>query len=284
MLHAPSETNTTTNRRANLNSSANEELKLGPAKLVCDLYQSGLSLREISGKTGLPREGIRLTLHKPGVKMRHRHPIYHRPDFNLKPDVALLLGLHAGDGWISQDWGISLSSKDRQMVKIIVGLVRRVLGVEPYVTSNRDHSIAVKSGHKQVLDFFRSFEFPSGRKAGTVKIRREVLASKDADVWIGFLKGAFSSDGSFWFKNNWGQCRFEVSSRGFRDGFTDLARRLGFQFRAYSYVHHAGHNKLPLHLAYLGVKDEVKTWMERIGSICDTHLRRYQRWSERIAK
>ncbi len=251
---------------------------------IVQLYLSGNSIEKIHAGTTIPRDTIRSTLHRHGIRMRHRYEIYHQPDVRLNREVALLLGLHAGDGHLSAAWGISIGLGDAEMKEDVISLVRTVLGVEPYVEYRTDRYVIVKSGKEQVREFFERYGFRQGRKAGTVKVPREVLASKDANVWIGFLKGAFSSDGSFWFKNRWGQCRFEVSSRRFRDGFIDLARRLGFEFRAYSYVHHGGHNKLPLHLAYLGVKDEVKRWMEEIGSISDTHLARYQRWSRRIAK
>jgi hypothetical protein len=168
------------------------------------------------------------------------------------------------------------------MKELVVSLVRTVLGVEPFFDDGRDHYIVVRSGKEQVRKFFERHGFTRGRKAGTVGVPHEILASRDRDVWIGFLRGAFSSDGCFWFKNGWGQCRFEVSSQLFRDDFILLARRLNFGFRAYSYVHHGGHNKLPLHLAYLGVRDEFQRWMQLVGSISDTHLKRYEEWSKLI--
>jgi hypothetical protein len=39
--------------------------------------------------------------------MPYQRIIYHDPLKELNVDVALLLGLHAGDGWLSDKWGIA---------------------------------------------------------------------------------------------------------------------------------------------------------------------------------
>lgn len=246
---------------------------------ITRLYLSGKSLVEIHKMNGMSREAIRIILHREGIHMRHTHEILHDPDTSLNGDTALLLGLHAGDGHLSDSWGLSIGGNDVEMGNLVVGLVRKVIGVEPYFDRRRKGNyFVVRSGKEQVRMFFERYGFRPGKKAGTVEPPREVMLSRDPHVWTGFLRGAFSADGSFWFKGKSGQCRFEVSSVRFRDGFIDLASRLGFEFRAYSYVHHGGHNKLPLHLAYLGMRAEVVRWMEQVGSISDTHNRRFRRW------
>lgn len=241
-----------------------------------------MSLARIQAETGIPRETARLILHRKGILFRHVHPVYGPALRGLNFEAALLLGLHAGDGHLSDGWGISIGGDDHGMVNIVMGVVRSVLGVEPYVSATQNNCVVVRSAKNQVHQYFKQYGFGRGRKAGSVAIPEAVIESKDPMVWTGFLRGAFSSDGSFWYKGKWGQCRFEVSSVRFRDGFVELARRLGFEFRCYSYVHHGGHNKLPLNLAYLGTRNEVQRWMETVGSISDTHLRRYQEWKVRI--
>ncbi len=214
--------------------------------------------------------------------MRHTHAIYHEPTTKLDQEVAMLLGLHAGDGYLSDGWGLAIAEKDVEMGKEVFALVEHIVGVEPYFENRKERYFILKSGKEQVREFFRNYGYPQGKKAGIVEVPAKVMGSRKPRVWTGFLRGAFSSEGSFWFRGNWGQCRFEVSSLRLRDGFIELARRLGFNFRGYSYVHHGGHNKLPLHLAYLGSRAEVIRWMEQVGSISDTHLERYNRWRLRI--
>ena len=238
-------------------------------------------MKKIEEETGIPHETARTILHKRKVRMRHVHATYHPVLKDLNYEAALLLGLHAGDGHLSDSWGISVGGNDRNMLELTISLTKSVLGVEPYIEIRPDNYWIVKSGKKQVREFFERYGFPRGRKAGIVEAPAQVVSSKNPEVWAGFLKGAFSSDGSFWYKKNSGQCRFEVSSRSFRDSFIVLAKRLGFEFHAYSYIHRGGHNKLPLHLAYLGVKEEVGRWMEHVESICDTHLKRYSEWKSK---
>ncbi|MDA4121719.1 MAG: hypothetical protein OK456_00905 [Thaumarchaeota archaeon] len=239
-------------------------------------------MARIQAETGIPHETARLILHRMGIHFRHVRPVYGPALSELNFEAALLLGLHAGDGYLSDGWGISIGGDDHNMVNVVIGVVRSVLGVEPHVSVRQDSCVVVRSGKEQVHQYFKEYGFRRGKKAGTVPVPEAVIGSKDPMVWTGFLRGAFSSDGSFWYKERWGQCRFEVSSLRFRDGFVELARRLGFEFRCYSYVHHGGHNKLPLNLAYLGTRNEVQRWMETIGSISDTHLRRYHEWRMRI--
>lgn len=166
------------------------------------------------------------------------------------------------------------------MKRRIIRLVREVIGVDPHVYE--DSCCTLRSGKRQVREFFQRFGFPVGRKAATVEVPSCVMKSKSKAIWIGFLRGPFSSDGSFWFGGKWGQCRFEVSSIKFRNGFIALAERLGFQFRRYSYLHRGGHNKLRLHTAYLETQREVLRWMETVGSISDTHIARYRKWRQAL--
>jgi hypothetical protein len=243
-----------------------------------ELYSNGASLARISSLTNLPRERVRLMLHSAGVQMRHVLAIYHPAAMELNHDSAMLLGLHAGDGYLSDVWGISVCNKDKSMGERVVMLTRDILGVEPGFDHKKDGNFIIRSAKPQVFEFFEYFGFRRGRKATTVSVPPLVASSSDIEVIVGFLKGAFSSDGCFSYRRNWGQCRFVVSSKSFRDGFVELGRKLGFKFHCYSYPHHTGHNKLPLNTAYIGSRSEVIRWMETVGSISDTHLQRYRMW------
>ena len=207
--------------------------------------------------------------------MRHVHPIYHPSRKVLDFESAVLLGLHAGDGWISGRWGIAAHSKDKRMISEVIKLVRDVLGVEPSVATNSDHTTAIMSQKRQVIQFFKKYGFPEGRKSSTVKVPSAVFTSS-SEVKRGFLRGLFSADGCFYKEGFRGECRMEVASKPLRDGFVLLSSDLGFGFRKYSYVHHGGHNKLPLHVAYLGRQPDVIRWMREVGSICDAHVKRFR--------
>jgi hypothetical protein len=113
---------------------------------IIELYLSGKSIMKIHLATMIPRETVRSILHAHNVLMRHRHEVYHNPESRLNGRVALLLGLHAGDGHLSDSWGLSISQKDMKMKESVVSLARTVLGVEPYFEAGRDHYVVVRSG------------------------------------------------------------------------------------------------------------------------------------------
>jgi hypothetical protein len=131
---------------------------------LMDLYSKGVSLRGLSAMTSLPREKIRLLLHGSGIRMRHTLAVYHKPLMEIDYDAALLLGLHSGDGHLSDAWGITVGGRDRMMGDQIVRLARRLLGVEPGISYRKDGCFIVRSAKSQVFDFFERYGFVRGRQ------------------------------------------------------------------------------------------------------------------------
>ncbi len=216
--------------------------------------------------------------------VKPRGAVYHQPKRELDEDVALLLGLHVGDGWLSDKWGIACEPKDSMIIRVIQ-LVRDVLGVEPIKPYKcaAGKAIMIRSGQRQALDFFRNYGLPQGRKAGIVKIPQRVLESNNAAVIKAFLRGLFSTDGCFSFQVERGpRVEIQVKSEKLRDDFVHLAGRLGFSFRSYAYLPPRGKNKAPLQVAYTTQTRQVVRWMEEIGSIKDSHIQRYQHWKKII--
>ena len=251
-------------------------------KNLAALYFAGVTIRGISERMGIPRETLRLRLRSLGVVMRHRPIFYHPPRVSLDSDVGLLLGLHAGDGWISDEWGLAICRSDRRMIHQIVVLVRNVLGVEPFLSHKTDWSVSIRSGQPQVKAFFRNYGFPEGKKAHVVSVPHDVMETDSTDVVRAFLQGLFSADGCFWYRGRSGACALSVSSLELRDGFVKLATRLGFDFHTYSYIHGAGHNKVPLNVACLGKRDQVLRWMTEVGSLKDSHVKKFREWRSRL--
>jgi hypothetical protein len=134
------------------------------SKSLVSFYLSGATIRQLSAITMIPRETLRLRLHSLGVQMRH-HPIfYHAPLATLDCRAAELLGLHAGDGWLSKEWGLAINRNDTAMIDRVLQLVREVLGVEQFISKKHDQSISIRSGQPQVLQFFKGYGFPWARK------------------------------------------------------------------------------------------------------------------------
>jgi hypothetical protein len=250
---------------------------------LAELYEEGLTLRQIASRTGVPRETARLIIHKLGVPTRHKPVTYHPPESTLTPDVALLLGLHAGDGWVTNhEWGLRFAIVDVRLVNSTKGMIRNVLGVEPVVSLPGDRSVMLRSGQPQVLDFFLSYGFPRGKKARTVTVPQRIRVAESKDLIRSFLRGLFSADGSFSYRGRSASCTLAISSLGLRDGFVELAKDCGFAFHRYTSLHKGGHNKVPLQIASISKRDEVKRWMEQIGSMSDAHRRRYAEWRRNL--
>src|SRR3972149_10764963 len=213
--------------------------------------------------------------------MPYQRIIYHAPVKELNEEAALLLGLHAGDGWLSDKWGISCGQDDKSMFLQVTELVRNVLGVEPIkpVKCPAGKAVMIRSGQPQALAFFRGYGFPQGRKAGIVSVPKQILESNDENVIKAFLRGLFSTDGCFSFQVNRGpRVEIQVKSERLRDEFVSLAGRLGFSLRSYAYLPPNGKNKAPLQVAYTTQSKQVIRWMEEVGSIKDAHIERYRNW------
>lgn len=251
-------------------------------KLI-QMYEEGLSLRKIEGRTGIPRETVRRILHTHSVEMRHRPITYHKPREQLDEDVALLLGLHVGDGWLSREWGISCDRNERSMVGRIIELVRDVLGVQPIVGEYKKNEATVRSGQHQVREFFLNYGLPLGRKAEKIRVPKRVLELDNPAVIKAFLCGLFSADRCFSFqKGRSPRVEIQVKSKMLRDDFVGLAGLLGFSFRLYEYLPSRGKNKAPLQVAYTTQSSQCVRWMEEVGSIKDSHIKRYGRWKKII--
>src|SRR3990170_8637371 len=135
-------------------------------------------------------------------KPKPRGVIYRLPRKELDEEVALLLGLHVGDGWLSYKWGIACEEEDKSMILRVTKLVRDVLGVEPIkpLKCAAGKAIAIRSGQPQVRGFFRNYGIPQGRKAGKVRIPKQILESNNEAAIKAFLRGLFSTDGCFSFQ------------------------------------------------------------------------------------
>jgi hypothetical protein len=69
----------------------------------------------------------------------------------------------------------------------VMGLVQEVFGVEPGVSSGRDHTAAVWFWKRQAVEFFKRHGYPEGRKSLTVSIPRIIFLSSSR-IQRAFLK------------------------------------------------------------------------------------------------
>lgn len=213
-----------------------------------------------------------------------RHITYSQPKEFLDETVAVLLGLHVGDGYMScGTWGLRCNTQDRNMAQRILQLIRDILGVEPNV-GIWNNAFEMRSGQKQVIEFFKIYGFIEGKKAHSVQIPSQILSSDNPEIVKGFLKGIFSSDGSFSFqkRNHRPRIDLTIRSKFLRDQFIELASRLNFSFNRCDPIR--TENGFTINStgryfnANLTSQRAVLAWMDNVGTICDIHLKKYNYW------
>jgi len=213
-----------------------------------------------------------------------RHITYHSPKEVLDVEVAELLGLHAGDGYISCGvWGIRCNLQDENMARRTIHLARKVLGVEPCVRI-RENTFEIRTGQRQAVRFFRKYGFIAGKKAYGVQVPNQITCTNDSKIIEAFLRGLFSSDGSFSFQKRDYSPRIDlaVRSRLLRDQFVELTAKVGFSFNKSNTIRvekgFTAKSAGAFFNANLTSKNAVLRWMTAIGTICDAHIKRFEVW------
>jgi len=219
---------------------------------------------------------------------RGRHVTYLQPKEVLDMDVAELLGLHAGDGYMSCGvWGIRCNLQDEDMAQRIIHLVRNVLGVEPCVRI-RENTFEIRSGQRQTVRFFRKYGFIEGKKAYIVKVPNQIVCTNDLKIIEAFLRGLFSSDGSFSFQKRDNSPRIDlmVRSKLLRDQFVELAAKVGFSFNKSDAIRvkkgFTTKSTGAFFNANLTSRKDVLKWMTTIGTLCDAHIKKFKFWQSRV--
>jgi len=217
-----------------------------------------------------------------------RHITYHSPKEVLDVEVAELLGLHAGDGYISCGvWGIRCNLQDENMAQRIIHLARNVLGVEPCVRI-RENTFEIRSGQRQTVRFFQKCGFTEGKKAYVVQIPNQITCTNDSEIIKAFLRGLFSSDGSFSFQKRDHSPRIDlmVRSRLLRDQFMELAAKVGFPFNKSDSLRvkkgFTMKSTGTFFNANLTSRERALRWMTTVGTLCDTHIKKFELWESKI--
>jgi len=216
-----------------------------------------------------------------------RHITYHSPKEVLDVEVAELLGLHAGDGYISCGvWGIRCNLQDENMAQRTIHLARNVLGVEPCVRI-RENTFEIRTAQRQAVRFFRKYGFIAGKKAYIVQVPSQITCTNDSKIIEAFLRGLFSSDGSFSFQKRDQSPRIDlmVRSRILRDQFAQLATKVGFSFNKSDAIRVKQGFTTKSTGAFFNTnicsRNEVMKWMTTVGTLCDAHIEKFKLWQSK---
>ncbi len=195
---------------------------------------------------------------------------------NIDKDLALLLGLWWGDGWLlnrtlaskNWDWRIGIVEDDIELLKEFDLLVKHVFNIAPNF-HDRKTKIEVYFSNRIVYEILnRIFGFPDGMKRGKLKIPTQVL--KNEELATNFLKGLFSTDGKFGIYNNYPRIGMDSATKKLIEDVKIFLKKLGFNPRTYVWNRKGGNKLFGL---YLYGKKEVKLFYEKIGFIGEKRKR-----------
>jgi len=216
-----------------------------------------------------------------------KHIAYHLPKEDLDIEGAELLGLHAGDGYISCEvWGIRCNLQDENMAQRIIHLARNVLGVEPCVRI-RENTFEIRSGQRQTVRFFQKNGFSEGKKAYVVQAPDRITRTNDLKIIEAFLRGLFSSDGSFSFRKKDYSPRIDLMARSrlLRDQFVELAAKISFSFNKSDTTRvkkgFTTKSTGAFFNANLTSRNNVFRWMTTVGTLCDAHTEKFKLWQSK---
>ena len=204
-----------------------------------------------------------------------------KPLKELKGEIAILAGLHIGDGWLScwknSKWGYVQkkwclnAGNNYEFARNVAKLIRK-LGFHAKVYKRSDGYYQLQS--YDVVNLIEKF-FPQGKASSSATIPTR-LKSKKTFTYV--LKGIFSCDGSLGRYGYRYYLSFDTASEKLAVEILDALRTLGFK----SYMYKATRRKrlpsgitktLTTYTIRLWSKEEIIKFMHYIGSLNPKHLR-----------
>ena len=121
----------------------------------------------------------------------------------LNKNLALLLGILWGDGWLASrkvalknySWRVGIVEDDKPLIYKFIELTNEVFGITPKI-HDRITKLEAYFSNRIVYEILnRIYHFPDGDKINRLKIPAQVLESDELTKQ--FLSGLFSTDGKF---------------------------------------------------------------------------------------
>jgi 26S proteasome subunit P45 family len=120
-------------------------------------------------------------------KLRNKFPK------KINKNLAFLLGLMAGDGYIGED-NITFSSKDKKLHVIFREIMKKEFGIENYSEYFEDVVMRTVFYSKPLVNFFVNLGFEKGKK-DYKEFLRKYLIKLDQSLLVYFILGLIASDG-----------------------------------------------------------------------------------------
>lgn len=213
----------------------------------------------------------------------------------LTPEIAEIIGIHAGDGYLrfrTRNKGeIDISGNveekpyyDNHVIPIFNKAFKTKIkgryfsrGTYGFVTYN-----------KKIRDYLFSVGFPSGKKSHVVKVPQIILKSKNKKIYSMFLRGLFDTDGCLSFDkryskkykkfiNCYPRIIITTTSKELCRGASMLLKRLSIEHFSFGYQP----TNLKYHYKYtiiINGSNRLKKWMKLVGMKNNSKLSKYIIW------
>lgn len=185
-------------------------------------------------------------------------------------ELALFLGLLWGDGWlvnresaqVSGTWRVGIVGNDPAVIETFLEACVSLFNVRPLVCDRITKTEAYVNNRILYELLARRFGMPTGEKIGKLRIPVEVCA--DASFLRMFLRGLFSTDGTYTCYNGYPRVAFYSATPELARQVAGALEGLGFRPRI------AVWNKAvwnPIFAVRLNGKAQVSLFEETIGFI-----------------
>ncbi|MCD4666880.1 hypothetical protein K8R47_03655 [archaeon] len=214
-------------------------------------------------------------------------------------ELAEIVGIHAGDGYLRykgkrKEIDISGGYEEKEYYdKHVIPLFNETFGLSisgKFFPSRSTYGFVIRDIN--VLNLFKEFGFPSGKKSYIVKCPKFILKSKNNELLRSFIRGCFDTDGSLTFdkkicnKDNFKKTRnfyprliFSSTSKDLSYNFFKIINILGFKAKIYIKKSRKKTENLKYIVQLNGVNNLIK-WLSEIEIKNTSKFSRYLVWKE----
>ncbi|MBT4539225.1 hypothetical protein HOI26_03450 [Candidatus Woesearchaeota archaeon] len=217
----------------------------------------------------------------------------------ITPELAEIFGIHVGDGYLryhgrTKELDISGSYEEKSYYdNHMIPLFNKTFNLKiegKYFPSRKTYGFVVRE--PEVIEIFKQFGFPSGKKSTIIKVPDCILYSNSKKIVSAFLRGYFDTDGCLTFRNRKGKNKYSAFKKKFnyyprillisvsKDLIEDIKKLLvKFDFKYYTCVYQPKNKNWNdvYRLRLLGNRNLIK-WMMHIGTKNPVKLSRYEIW------
>ena len=195
----------------------------------------------------------------------------------MSAELAEEVGIHLGDGCLSYNkryFSVKTNKKERDyIIKFLFPLYKNLYNLDLKLMELE--SVVGFEVYSQALFEFKNkvLSIPYGEKIHRIEVPKQILNSRDKEVYRAFIRGLFDTDGCVNIiktKKNYSAVSFTIKSQKLIEQVGKMLFKLGF-------IPYVGKWKIDLNGSVM-----VKKWLEEIGSNNPKNLVRLQQASSSV--